>query len=109
MRIVESFNNWLQTQSVNENISAAKIYMQKRLAKRLRKDANELTPEERDQALTDPAYLKIIELVKAYPGYAAPFIKFHFEHGASIEDLTQLLEIVKTKKHLIQQIGRAHV
>ena len=106
MRIVESFNAWLASQNINENISAAKIYMQKRYAKRLRKDQNALTPEERDKALTDPAYLQILELVKAYPGYAAPFIKFHFEHGATIQDLTQLLEIVKTKKYLIQQLSR---
>jgi hypothetical protein len=104
MRIVESFSNWLAGHSLNENISAAKIYMQKRYAKRLRKDPNALTPEERDKALTEPAYLQILELVKAYPGYAMPFIKFHFDHGATIQDLTQLLEIVKTKKYLIQQL-----
>jgi len=104
MRIVESFSNWLAGHSLNENISAAKIYMQKRYAKRLRKDPNALTPEERDKALTEPAYLQILNLVKAYPGYAMPFIKFHFDHGATIQDLTSLLEIVKTKKHLIQQL-----
>jgi hypothetical protein len=104
MRIVESFSNWLAGHSLNENISAAKIYMQKRYAKRLRKDPNALTPEERDKALTEPAYLQILEIVKAYPGYAMPFIKFHFDHGATIQDLTQLLEIVKTKKYLIQQL-----
>ena len=105
MRIVESFSNWLAGHSLNENISAAKIYMQKRYAKRLRKEANALTPEERDAALTDPTYLQILELVKAYPGYAMPFIKFHFEHGASVQSLAELLEIVKTKKHLIQQLS----
>ena len=107
MRIVESFNNWLAGHSLNENISAAKIYMQKRYAKRLRKDPNALTPEERDKSLTDPAYLQILELVKAYPGYAMPFIKFHFDHGATVQDLTSLLEIIKTKKHLLPQLTRS--
>ena len=62
MRIVESFNAWLASQNINENISAAKIYMQKRYAKRLRKDPNTLTPEERDKALTDPADRKSTRL-----------------------------------------------
>ena len=104
MRIVESFINWLAGHSLNENIAAAKIYMQKRYAKRLRKDPNALTPEERDKSLTDPAYLQILELVKAYPGYAMPFIKFHFDHGATVQELTSLLEIIKTKKHLLPQL-----
>jgi hypothetical protein len=104
MRIVESFNNWLAGHSLNENIAAAKIYMQKRYAKRLRKDPNALTPEERDMALTDPVYLQILKLIKAYPGYAMPFIKFHFDHGATVQDLTSLLEIIQTKKYLIQQL-----
>jgi hypothetical protein len=104
--VLESFSIWLESQRVDENISAAKLFMQSRYAAQSNKSVNELTPEERDQALKDPEYLKIVDLTKGYPGYAMPFIKFYFDHGATVDQLKGILDIAKNKKHILQQLSK---
>jgi len=106
MRIVESFSNWITSYEINENISAAKIFMQKRYAKRLRKEPNALTPEELVKAVEDPIYKEVIDMVQGYPGYAMSFIKFHFDHGATLEQLAELLKVIQTEKYIIQQLPK---
>jgi hypothetical protein len=105
-RIIESFSNWLSGYDINENIAAAKVYMQKRYANRLKKDVRELTPVEKDKALENSAYLKILDLLKGQPGYVMPFTKFHFDQGITIDELNGLLDTIKTGRHLIQQLSK---
>jgi hypothetical protein len=107
MKIIQSFKGWLNESLITENISAAKGYVQKRLADKLHKQVNELTPEEREKALLDQKYREIIELVKPNPGYAFPFVKFHYEHGATLAQLRDLLTIIQTKKHLLSQLPKS--
>jgi hypothetical protein len=118
MKVCESFNGWLETESINENqIASAKIFMQKRYANKLDKNSSELSKEEQDKALSDPDYLKIIKLANQWPGYMLSFVKFHFEQGIpilnpgpreenSIMDLNDLIEVIKNKKHVIQQLPK---
>jgi len=107
MRIVlESFRVWLDIQRIDENISATKGFMQSRYAEQLNKRANELTPEEREEALRDEDYLKIVDLTKGYPGYAMPFIKFYFEQGVTLEQLGEILNIARNEKHILQQLSK---
>jgi HEPN domain-containing protein len=117
MKVCESFNDWLGTGSINESIFSAKIFMQKKYANRLRKNLNELSKEEQDKALSDPDYLKIVNLVNPWPGYMLSFVKFHFEQGIpildprprdenSIIDLNDLIEVIKNKKYIIQQLPK---
>jgi hypothetical protein len=63
-RIIESFSNWLSGYDINENIAAAKVYMQKRYANRLKKDVRELTPEEKDKALTEEQFEEQFEIIE---------------------------------------------
>jgi hypothetical protein len=104
--LVESFSNWLSGYDINENISAAKIYMQKRYAKEIKKELKDLTPSEKDKALDNAAYLKILDLLKGHPGYVMPFTKFHFDQGIGMPQLIQLLNTLKTGRHLIQQLSK---
>ena len=106
--LVESFSSWLSGYDINENIAAAKIYMQKKYANRLKKDVRELTPAEKDKALENSAYLKILDLLKGQPGYVMPFTKFHFDQGITIDELNGLLDTIKTGRHLIHQFVSAH-
>ena len=62
MKICESFNAWLETKSINENIASAKIFMQKMYARELDKSQSTLTKEEQDRALENPDYLRINKL-----------------------------------------------
>ena len=109
MKICESFNAWLETKSINENIASAKIFMQKMYARELDKSQSTLTKEEQDRALENPDYLRINKLVNPWPGYMLPFVKFHFEQGIpivdpnpreanDIMDLKDLVEVIKNKK-----------
>ena len=106
MRLIESFGGWTNHQEklILENIQAAKAYMQKVAAKRLEKDPRDLTPEERDRALANPQYKKIIDMVKANPGYAYAFVKFHFDQKISLDTLKQFIDELPRKKHIIQQL-----
>lgn len=109
--IFESFIDW----SLNENISAAKAYMQKRYAKNRKMESGELTPEEKDEALKNGSYQAITILLKNHPGYVLPFVKFHFEQGVPISlsgdteevrSLRQLLDVITNKKYIIQQLSK---
>jgi len=105
-RIIESFSNWLSGYDINENIAAAKVYMQKKYAKEIKKELKDLTPSEKDKALDNAAYLKILDLLKGHPGYVMPFTKFHFDQGIGMPQLIQLLNTLKTGRHLIQQLSK---
>lgn len=109
MKLIESFKGWklIQESKVNENVQAAKAYMQKMEAARLRKDPRDLTPEEKDRALTNRDYLKVLDVVKANPGYAYAFVKFHFDQKVPISQLKQFIDELPRKKHIIQQLPQA--
>ena len=109
--IFESFVDW----SLNENISAAKAYMQKRYAKIHKKETNQLTPEEKEEALKNGSYQAIMNLLKNHPGYVLPFVKFHFDQGIpvalstdteEVRSLKQLLDTITTKKYIVQQLSK---
>ena len=94
MRIIESFTNWKNIIHVNEDLASAKTYMLNRYknkqtdgsSDRLNtNDTVELTPEEKDAALLDPNYLKILKLTEPFPSLTLAFVKFHFDQGISIK------------------------
>ena len=109
-----SFDYKVKFDQIHENLKAAKIYMQKEYADRKSLNYKELTPEQRDEALNDPAYKKILDLIGNNHGYAGPFVKFHFEQGVPIKirsvedeeirDLTSLLNVLLKKKHLVSRL-----
>ena len=100
VKLFESFDD--RTVQLNEN--AAKDFMLNMVAIKVEKQKSELSPIEIKKAFEDPNYKKIIELTTGYPGYALPFLKFHFNHGATIQDLETLMNQVKTKRHIIQSL-----
>ena len=94
MRIIESFTNWKNIIHVNEDLASAKTYMINRYknkqtggsSNRLNtNDTADLTPEEKDAALLDPDYLKILKLTEPFPSLTLAFVKFHFDQGISIK------------------------
>lgn len=94
MRIIESFTNWKNIIHVNEDLASAKTYMINRYknkqaagsSNRLNtNDTAELTPEEKDAALLDPNYLKILKLAEPFPSLTLAFIKFHFDQNIPIK------------------------
>ena len=94
MRIIESFTNWKNIIHVNEDLASAKTYMLNRYknkqtdgsSDRLNtNDTVELTPEEKDAALLDSDYLKILKLTEPFPSLTLAFVKFHFDQGISIK------------------------
>ena len=94
MRIIESFTNWKNIIHVNEDLASAKTYMINRYknkqiggsSNRLNtNDTTDLTPEEKDAALLDSDYLKILKLTEPFPSLTLAFVKFHFDQGISIK------------------------
>ena len=94
MRIIESFTNWKNIIHVNEDLASAKTYMINRYknkqtggsSNRLNtNDTADLTPEEKDAALLDSDYLKILKLTEPFPSLTLAFVKFHFDQGISIK------------------------
>lgn len=94
MRIIESFTNWKNIIHVNEDLAAAKTYMINRYknkqtggsSNRLNtNDTVDLTPEEKDAALLDSDYLKILKLTEPFPNLTLAFVKFHFDQNIPIK------------------------
>lgn len=107
MKFLKPFSVWIENNSINENIAAAKSYIQKKEADKLGKTPEELTPEEREAALNNRKYRAIIDLVKNAPGYAGAFVKFAFDQAINIDQLAELLVTLKTKKHIIAQLPKS--
>lgn len=103
---IKGYSDWICESIINENISAAKQFMLKMEADRGEKRVSELTEEEIDRALNNPAYNQIIEITKDFPGYMIAFLKFHFIHGAPIRRLRELMEVVKNEKPIIRLLSK---
>ena len=107
MKHIISFAKWAP---INENTAAAKQYVFKNAAKKIKKEADKLTDEDRTKALDSPAIKEIFELTKNHPNYSLPFLRFYFEHRAPIKvtaenpdapSLQYLMNIITTKKQLL--------
>jgi hypothetical protein len=106
MRIIESFGGW-NSIKLEESTKAAKDYMIRRTAAKMRKDPSELKPEEIEKALSAPLYFQISDMAKSYPNYIPSLLKFAFDQGASIQDIEELLQTLQTKKQLLSQIAKS--
>lgn len=95
MSNVLSFSNWSKTDQLNENIQAAKSFLLKRNADRLGIEVSEIPAEDQQKILNNPEYKAILELLKSNHGYVYPFVKFRFEHGASMDQLRELYQKIK--------------
>ena len=105
---VISYNDMIN--QIYENVAAAKVYVQKDYAKKKSLDYKELTQEQKNDALNNASYKKIIDLIGNHHGYAGPFVKFHFGQGVPIDgrsdddleirNLSSLLKVLLTKKHI---------
>lgn len=93
MNGILNFSQWTRSRSLNENVKAAKSYMVKKYADR--NNLTEITPEDEQNALKIPAYNKIREMLKGNDGYVFAFVRFHFEQGASLNDLEELYQKIK--------------
>lgn len=92
---------------IDESTKAAKDYMIRRTAAKMRKDPADLTPEEIAKALAAPLYFQISDMAKAYPNYIPALLKFAFDQGASVQNIEELLQTLQTKKQLLSQIAKS--
>lgn len=105
MRIVESYISWKEGK-LNENLAAAKAYMEKEYAQEINKKSSELTPEEKNAALSNRAYQEIIKMIGNSTGFANAFVKFHFEQRVSLQRLKELLTKLNTERHILSQLPK---
>lgn len=101
---IKPFNAWRETRIVTENREAANAFMKRMYASRSKRGPNDLSQEEIQKALSNPDYLKILEIVKDHPGYTSAFVKFHFLQGIGLADLKNLNKTLTDKKLIIQQL-----
>lgn len=88
-----NFSQWANSTVLNENVKAAKSFLVKRYAEL--RDINEITPETEQEALKNKSYEKIREMLKGNDGYVYAFVKFHFDHAASLSELEELYKKIK--------------
>lgn len=105
MKSFKTLSALAKNQPVYENISAAKAFMMKAYAdaKRIR-TVNELTPEQKAEALENPDYKAIIQMIGNDHGFAYAFVKFRFTHKASLDDIKQLYDKLKADPNIKQQL-----
>ena len=73
MKHIITFAKWTP---INENTAVAKQYVFKKAAKKLKKEADALTDEEKREALDQSVITEIFELTKNHPNYSLPFLRF---------------------------------
>jgi hypothetical protein len=104
MKYLRIFESWISNEDllINESVQAAKAFMLKRLADRLNKPVQELSPEEQAQALSEPKYKEILALLgDKYRGYAGAFTNFIFLQRIAIEQLRLLLTKIADNREFI--------
>ena len=93
MNGILNFSQWSTSGELNENVKAAKSFLIKRYAEKNK--IEEITPEVEHKAVDNKAYNKIREILKGNDGYVYAFVKFHFDHGATINNLEELYTKIK--------------
>lgn len=93
MNGILNFSQWAKSTVLNENVKAAKSFLVKRYAEL--RGINEITPETEQEALKNKSYEKIREMLKGNDGYVYAFVKFHFDHAATLSDLDDLYKKIK--------------
>lgn len=83
MKRLSSYNNF-----INENVQAAKA-----LLKKIGKETG------------DPAYKQIIKWLGNATGYTHWFVKQHFQNGATLEEIEQIIETIKRDKSIIDRFS----
>lgn len=83
------FENSQSLESIFEDVKAAKVFMQKKFAQKANKNFSDLTQDEIKKAVEDRSFQKILDLTRSSPGYALPFVKFHFDQGIPINISSQ--------------------
>ena len=58
----------------------------------------DLTKEDISIILSDPRLIEVLDIVKDSPNYATVFVKFRFEQGADVENLKQLMILLKDQQ-----------
>jgi len=92
----KSFFNKIDT--INENVQAAKEYLLRRGAEKLKKEKRELSQEEQKAILSDPDWISVRDMLQKNPGYALVFVRFAKEQNAPKDILATLLDqIIKNK------------
>lgn len=93
MNGILNFSQWSNSGKLNENVKAAKSFLIKRYAEKHK--IEEITPEVEQKAVDNKAYNKIREILKGNDGYVYAFVKFHFDHHATLNDLEGLYSKIK--------------
>lgn len=101
MSQILTFTSWTQRSSINENIQAAKAYLTKIAA-----ESPEFKRMEGEGAdpLKHPDYLKILNLLEDKPGYVYAFVRFRFEHKATMAQLEEIYHKIKENPGAIAQL-----
>ena len=89
-----SFNSWTASNSINENIQSAKLFLTKRyVAKQEGIRVEDVTREQAEdrenqkRALDNEYYREILNIVGTNHGYVYPFVKFVVNCRATIDEL----------------------
>lgn len=101
MSQILTFTNWARKSSINENIQAAKAYLTKQATES--PEFEKMGGEGKDP-LKHPDYLKILELLKSNQGYVYAFVRFRFEHKATMAQLEEIYRKIKENPGAIAQL-----
>lgn len=98
--------------AIYENLKDAKEFMKFRIADKLKKEVNELDPDQIALALNQPKFVEIQQMLANKPGYILAFTRFHFEHGAKIKGLPEqgwtlekLLRDITQKRWILDELS----
>lgn len=94
MNGILTFKQWTGSIGLNENVKAAKQELIKRYVEQNK--IEEITPEVEQKAVDNRAYNKIREIVKGNDGYVYAFLLFYLDHKASIDNLEELYNKIKS-------------
>lgn len=100
------FLEFSQLYQISESIQAAKDYMLKRYAIERDMRTSEIGEETKKRILSDPRFMEVKKLVEDSnkPGYAPLFLKFRLEQKASIEQLSELINLIETYKQELKSL-----
>lgn len=102
----QSFRTFFDIEPLMENVQDAKSYLIKRYAEKTNTKASDIDDETKKNITNNPKFLEIKDLMdkNKMPGNTLPFLMFRIDQGATIDQMEEIIELLKDNKNNLNSL-----
>ena len=102
----QSFRTFFDIEPLMENVQDAKSYLIKSYAEKNNIKASDIDDETKKDITNNPKFLEIKDIMdrNKMPGNTFPFLMFRIDQGATIDQLEEIIELLKDNKNNLNSL-----